>query len=162
MNVSKKQGAFIVAVVAAIAILAPMYYFFVATDQVTGRVDHKSINGTMDGTSYTLVNFIPHGAYFNPLISDLSPEDPTNTTVAQWEDIEAALEQRGFELRYIANIQVPSHDSVNGLSAGMASGYFVNQGDFNQLSLNDLVTYEVPHDEKNVIARFDVINNIPA
>jgi hypothetical protein len=100
--------------------------------------------------------------YFDPLVRDLAPEDPTNTTPTQWEGIEAALEQSGFELRYIANIQVTTHDSVNGLSAGMATGYFVNQDDFNQLSLNDLVSYEVPHDERTVIARFDGINNIPA
>ena len=141
----------LVVVIIVVAMLALTYYQYVATEQVNGRVDHKSITGTLDDTEYTLVMFTPYGLNVDPRVRDLISENVTDLTVAQEQNLVKELRDMGYSLHFVLNVEVSSHDPVNGLNAGDALGYFVDQNDFIHLNLGDRITYEVPHNERGII-----------
>lgn len=149
----RKRSRWIIAatVIVALVLLMTSYYWFVATEQVTGNVDHKSITGIKDGTSYTLVSFNPGGLVVKAEdLSDFFVGMDLNMTVTS--DLEREIMDHGYEVHYVGNVRISSPDPVNGLVPGDTRGYFVSsRDDFNRLALGKNVTIGVAHNQMNTI-----------
>ncbi len=135
-----------------VAMLALTYYQYIATEQVKGQVDHKSINGVLDSTSYTLVMYTPHGINVkNPQIRDLVPENATDLTESQEQVLIDELRGQGYSLYFVLNVRASTRDPVNGMNPGDTLGYIVGQDIFLGFDMGDNITYEVPHNERATI-----------
>ena len=151
----KNSRRAIIISVGIMAMVAFSFYWYLATEEETGEVDHKSICGVMDDTSYTLVVFTPYGLSVSPLVSDMFVDADSNLTVTA--ELEQELVNMGYDIYYIGNIKMTSSDDVNGIESGTTFGYFVGSRiDFNNLVLGTEVTFSVPHDEEYTI--FNVSN----
>jgi hypothetical protein len=151
LKLLKSRKVMLVLAIVIVAMLALAYYQYIATEQVDGKVDHKGIMGVLDDTSYTLVMYTPYGLSVDSHIRDLIPKNATDLTIPQEQVLINELRDRGYSLHFVLNVEVSSHDPVNGLNPGDTLGYFVEQDVFTRLNLGDIMTFEVPHNEKGVI-----------
>jgi len=134
----------IVAVVTSIVLTGVTFYWFVATDSVSGNVQEKSISGYKEGTAVTLVGFWSDGHLsVDPAVKDLFEGQDINMTISA--DLEQQLRSRGYEVHYLGHIGVSSPDNVNHLTPGDATDYFLSRDDFNRLHIGENVTIEVSH-----------------
>jgi hypothetical protein len=125
-------GAAILIVVLAVILSAGIW--------VEAIVDHKSVTGTIDGTSMTLVTVTPQRIIVNPAISDLV--DPSATTFVMTEEIESELESRGYHLGYVGNLRAETRDSVNNIEPGSTLGLFCSKEIFNEMDVGEYLTYQ--------------------
>jgi hypothetical protein len=151
LNILKSRKTMVLLAIVIMSVLALTYYQFIATDQVNGRVDHKSITGILDNTQYNLVMYTPYGLNVDTHIKDLIPENATDLTIPQEELLVKELRDMGYSLHFVLNVEASSRDPVNGLDPGDALGYMVGQDIFLRFDIGDTITYEVPHNEKDVI-----------
>jgi hypothetical protein len=147
----KRRSIIVISVIVIAAVLALTYYQYVATEQVQGRVDHKSISGDLDGTTYGLVLYTPTGLSVDLQIRDLISENATDLTASQERTLIQELQDRGYALHFCLNVEVSSRDPVNDLNSGDTLGYSVDQDTFVRFDMGDTISYEVPYNEKAVI-----------
>ena len=102
-----------------------------------GIVDHKTITGTRQGISYSIVVFTTAGNHFDDkeVRGLIEEKDTVDDTVA------AQLEARYDEVFYVVSIR--SEDGT--------MGYFVNRKDFNKVVPGSQISYSVQSsDELNI------------
>jgi hypothetical protein len=100
LNILKSRKTMVLLAIVIMSVLALTYYQFIATDQVNGRVDHKSITGILDNTQYNLVMYTPYGLNVDTHIKDLIPENATDLTIPQEELLVKELRDMGYSLHF--------------------------------------------------------------
>lgn len=114
----------------AIAAIGVAIYFVAFIPEASeGIVDHKTITGTRDQTSYGIVVFTVAGSHFDDKeVRGLFEEtDIVNDTVA------GQLEARYDEVFYVLSVR--SNDDT--------MGYFVSRKDFNKVVPGSLIRFNV-------------------
>lgn len=137
----------VAAIIMALVQWGGAYYWFVATDQVSGTITEKHIMGYKDGTQYQLVHFLYYADMgVDPSVSDLFDGQNVNMTITP--ELEHKLQSRGYNVHYQCLIALSSPDNVNHEKAGDGSGYFLDsREDFNKLHIMTNVTFEVAHNQ---------------
>jgi hypothetical protein len=135
-------GILIVIVVATLTV-AVVYLTSFSTILVNGVVDHKAVLGMNDQASRTLLLIIPDGVVIkDPALLDLFQGQGPNLTIN--ETLDRKMHNLGYsQIFYLGSIRVSTNDPVNGIGEGETLQYFMNRDDFNRLTINDSVSYEV-------------------
>jgi len=127
------------------AIFLSSAYFYDPPDELEGTVDHKTVTGDLDGFSYNLISFTPHGLIINPKIADLINGNDPNMTITS--EIEDELEDMGFTVHYVINIVLDDGDGSQG-----PKSYITDYADdFNDLPIGGHVSFEEYHGDSPTI-----------
>jgi len=124
-------------VVAVVAIIVAVYLVALRPAATEGTVDHKTITGTRDQTSYSIVVFTVAGSHFDDkevrgLFADT---DAVNDTAID------QLEARYDEIFYVLSVRTDDG----------TTGYFVSRKDFNRVSPGIRIRYTVQASDESRI-----------
>ena len=135
-------GILIVIVVATLTV-AVVYVTSFSTILVNGVVDHKAVLGINDQASRTLLLIVPDGVVIkDPALLDLFQGQGPNLTIN--ETLDQKMHNLGYsQIFYLGSIRVSTNDPVNGIGQGETLQYYMDRDDFNRLTINDSVSYEV-------------------
>ena len=124
---------------------------------VEGVVDHKTVTGEIENTSYIIL--INRPADDGPWIT---VEDNEYEEFFLKEDRDAVINKSVEDemkvkyntINYLVSIRLTSKDTVNNLEAGDTLAYFVNRDDFNKVKIDDEVRFEVSKSAPVTIENF--------
>jgi len=135
-------GILIVIVVATLTV-AVVYFTSFSAVLVSGVVDHKAVLGMNDQASRTLLLIFPDGVVIkDPALLDLFQGQGPNLTIN--ETLDRRMHNLGYsQIFYLGSIRVSTNDPINGIGQGETLQYYMNRDDFNRLTINGSVSYEV-------------------
>ena len=139
-----KRPLGILAVIAVATLtVAVVYLTSFSAILVNGVVDHKAVLGMNDQASRTLLLIIPDCVVIkDPALLDLFQGQGSNLTIN--ETLDRKMHNLGYsQIFYLGSIRVSTNDPINGIGQGETLQYFMNRDDFNRLTINDSVSYEV-------------------
>jgi len=110
---------------------------------VSGVVDHKAISGVNDVISRTLLVISPDGLLIkDPALFSLLQDRRVNLTVD--EKLDQKMHNLGYsKILYLVSIRVDTSDPVNGVDRGETLQYYASRDDFNGLTFDGSVAYEI-------------------
>ena len=125
---------------------------------VKGVVDHKTVTGEMENTSYTILSHKPSsddGLWI--IVKDNDYEEffrNQDRDAVINKSVEDEMSLKYDLINYLVSIRLTSQDNVNKLDIGDTLAYFVNRDDFNKVKIDDEVRFEVSKSVISAIERF--------
>jgi hypothetical protein len=114
---------------------------------VEGVVDHKTVTGEIENTSYTILTNRPSsddGLWI--IVKDNDYEEffrNQDRDAVINKSVEDEMNLKYDRINYLVSIRLTSQDTVNKLDIGDTLAYFVNGDDFNKVKIDDEVRFEV-------------------
>jgi len=124
---------------------------------VEGVVDHKSVTGVKDDTSYTILLNRPSDEGPWILVEDKDYEEffsEEDRHAVINKSLEDEMKTKYSSINYLVSVRLNSEDTVNNLKEGDTLAYFVNRDDFNKVKIEDEVKFEVSRSAIATIERF--------
>lgn len=139
----KRPFGILIVIAVATLIVAVVYFTSFSAVLVDGVVDHKAVVGINDQVSRTLLVITPDGLIVkDPSLVDLFQGQGPNLTIN--ETLDRKMHNQGYsQILYLGSIRVSTNDPMNGIGQGETLQYFMNRDDFNRLTINGSVSYEV-------------------
>jgi hypothetical protein len=139
----KRPLGILIVIAVATLIVAVVYLTSFSAVLVSGVVDHKAVVGINDQASRTLLVITSGGVVIkDPALVDLFQGQGPNLVIN--ETLDQKMHNRGYsEIFYLGSIRVSTNDPVNGIGQGETLQYYMNRDDFNRLTINGSVSYEV-------------------
>ena len=120
----------LLAILVAVVVVGVGVYFLAFKPVVSeGVVDHKTMTGTRDQTSYGIVVFTTTGSQFD----DNEVQSLFDETGLVSDEIEGQLDIRYDEIFYVVSVR----------SEGDTVGYFVSREDFNEVVPGSRIRFSV-------------------
>ena len=125
---------------------------------VEGVVDHKTVTGEIENTSYTILTNKPSsddGLWI--IVKDNDYEEffrNQDRDAVINKSVEDEMNLKYDLINYLVSIRLTSQDNVNKLDIGDTLAYFVNRDDFNKVKIDDEVRFEVSKSVFSAIERF--------
>jgi len=125
---------------------------------VEGVVDHKTVTGEIESTSYTILTNKPSsddGLWI--IVKDNDYEEffrNQDRDAVINKSVEDEMSLKYDLINYLVSIRMTSQNNVNKLDIGDTLAYFVNRDDFNKVKIDDEVRFEVSKSVFSAIERF--------
>ena len=146
-------------ILVAVVIGTSIYYYVFSPVIVEGIVDHKAVTGMKGDTVYTILLNTPWGIMIDDKeYEKFFSEKDRNAFINK--SLEDKMKTDYSEINYFVSIRVSSKDPVNSLEKGETLAYFVSRDDFNKLTIDDKVKYEVARFQTATIRRLLVVTRI--
>lgn len=123
------KGKRIAIIVAALALFAAIYYLSLRPVSLEGVVDHKTITGTREGTSYNIVVFTSAGNHFD----DKEVRDFFDESNLVNDSVAYQLESRYDEVFYVVSVR----------SGEETMGFIASREDFNEVVPGSSIRFKI-------------------